>query len=312
MTCDVTWHRNPPVNVLANVMEAWVPNLTIGRLVQKVIMSANMFQQNMVGPSCNSSSTRPAVQSQRAELSRECVPSDYVRRVVMLEDELAELRKQLHEQGNKISGLASSCAEQKASCKTADAASQTDPIPTVECEAPAAAAVVMKDASCDAWSDRSKDEDVTLAPQHIDSKKKRKPRKNRSRGARSRAKAAALAKVNRDASVPEAEAAASALPTPDPPALVTETVATSALLLAEAAALVLPTNNNSVPAAVTAEEDRRCVILPEKARSLDYMSQPITVNVKNLFQGFCPPLVDPYRLSRWFQVASPDFGMRHI
>jgi hypothetical protein len=310
MTCDVTWHRNPPVNVLANVMEAWVPNLTIGRLVQKVIMSANMFHLNMVGPSCNSPSTRPAVQSQRAEFSRECVPSDYVRRVVMLEDELAELRKQLHEQGNKISGLASSCAEQKASCKTADAAIQTDPTPTEEVQA--AAAVIMKDAGCDAWSDRSKNEDVTLVPQHIDSKKKRKPRKNRSRGARSRAKAAALAKLNSDASVPEAEAAASALPTPDPPAPVTETVATSALSLAEAAALVLPTNDNSVPAAVTAEEDRRCVILPEKARSLDYTSQPIIVNLKNLFQGFCPPLVDPYRLSRWFQVASLDLRMWHI
>ena len=190
MTCDIVWHRKPPVDIIANAMEAWVPNLSIGRLFQNVSMSVNMFGMNMCASPCDNSPTGPV---RRTEISQECVSSDHERRIRELEDKLQTL---LRNHGDRVSELESSGARLKASCKTADAASQTDPEPTEEYDAPTAAADVKKDAVCDALGNNSEAEDVTVKDhtvvlQHTKPKKKRKPRKNRSRGARSRAKAAA-------------------------------------------------------------------------------------------------------------------------
>jgi hypothetical protein len=135
-------------------MESWVPNLNIGRLIQNKSMSVNMFGVNMLVPPCDSPPPR-------TEVSRECGPGELMRRVKRLEDALntaaesraaeieiiqrnivaehmeidgqfAKLRKQLRDQEDRISGLESSNARLKASCATADAASQTDPTPSQE------------------------------------------------------------------------------------------------------------------------------------------------------------------------------------
>jgi hypothetical protein len=263
----------------------------------------------------------------------------------------------LRNHGDRVSELESSGARLKASCKTADAASQTDPVPTEEYDAPTAAADVKKDAVCDALGNNSETKDVTdrdqtIVLQHAKPKKKRRPRKNRSRGARSRAKAAAALALS------EVETATSPPPTKDSAFPVTEAIATSALEKAEVAALVLPTNDSPVPVAeaavlipptdnspapeaedaaltkltedipvsvtevihksavdlgpATPAEDRRCVILPAKDHSFDHRLQPVGVNMKNLFQGFRPPLVDPCRLSRWFQVTKLDLRKQHV
>ncbi len=55
----------------------------------------------------------------------------------------------------------------KASCKTADAASQTDPVPTEEYDAPTAAADIKKDAVCDALGSNSEAKDVTYRDQTV-------------------------------------------------------------------------------------------------------------------------------------------------
>jgi hypothetical protein len=363
-------------------MEAWVPNLNIGRLFQNVSMSVNMFGMNMCASPCDNPPTGPV---QRTEISQECVSRGHERRIRELEDKLQTL---LRNHGDRVSELESSGARSKASCKTADAASQTDPVPTEEYDAPTAAADVKKDAVCDALGNNSETKDVTDRDQTIvlKLKKKRRPRKNRSRGARSRAKAAAALALS------DVETATSPPPTKDSAFPVTEAIATSALEKAEVAALVLPTNDSPVPVAeaaalvlsatdfsvpvaeagalvlptndspalvaeaavlilptddspapeaedaaltrltedipapvtevihksavdlgpATPAEDRRCVILPVKDHSFDHRLQPGGVNMKNLFQGFRPPLVDPCRLSRWFQVTKLDLRIQHV
>jgi hypothetical protein len=245
MTCDIVWHRKPPVDIIANAMEAWVPNLNIGRLFQNVSMSVNMFGMNMCAFPCDNPPTGPV---QRTEISQECVSSHHERRIRELEDKIQTL---LRNHGDRVSELESSGARLKASCKTADAASQTDPEPTEEYDAPTAAADVKKDAVCDALGNNSEAEDVTVKDhtvvlQHTKPKKKRKPRKNRSRGARSRAKAAAALALS------EVETATSPPPTKDSTFPVTKATATSALEEAEVAALVLPTNDSPVPVAEAA------------------------------------------------------------
>jgi hypothetical protein len=385
MTCEIVWHRKPSVDIIANAMEAWVPNLSIGRLSQNVSMSVNMFGMSMCASTCDNPPTGPV---QRTEISQECVSSDHERRIRELEDKLQTL---LRNHADRISELESSDARLKASCKTADAASQTDPVPTEEYDAPTAAADVKKDAVCDALGNNSEAEEVTVKDQtvvlqHTKPKKKRKPRKNRSRGARSRAKAAAalalsgvetatsppptkdsafpvteavatsaleeaevatLVLSTKDFSVPVAEATALVLPTNDSPGHVAEAAGLvlptndSPVPVAEAAVLISPTDDSPAPEAedavltkltasipvlvtevvhkstvdvspATPAEDRRCVILPAKDHSADHRLQPGGVNMKNLFQGSRPPLVDPCRLSRWFQVTKLDLRKQHV
>jgi hypothetical protein len=356
MTCDIVWHKKLPANVVADVMESWVPNLNIGRLIQNKSMSVNMFGVNMLVPPCDSPPPR-------AEVSRECGPGELMRRVKRLEDALstaaesraaemetermevdrqfAKLRKQLRDQEDRISELESSNAKLKASCTTVDAASQTDPTPSQEYEVPTAALDAKKDASCDAQSNNPEAEDnVTNEDQagvlpHTKPKRKRKPRKNRSRGARSRAKAAAALALL------EAETVTSTLSTKDSPVPDTEAIATLILTESKVAALVSPMRDISIPVVevaalsrvteeipvpvtdvdqtsaadpgpATPAEDRRCVILPVKDHSSDHRLQPGGMYMKNLFQGFRPPLVDPCRLSRWFQVTKLDPWMWRI
>jgi hypothetical protein len=407
MTCDVVWHKKQPADVIADSMEAWVPNLSIGCLVQSVSMSVNMFGMNMCALPRNKSSTDPVIQSprllrQRAELSRECVPSDLVMRIRKLEDSLNVVAERISELTGSYAGL-------KASCKTADAASQTDPMPTKNCEVSTAVPVTKKDASCDASSDDPEIENVTneeqtIVPQHTIPKKKRKPRKNRRRGARSRAKAAALAKstevlnkvpdeipnevlnvapyiilnnvlvevpdyswepdavgfsrADTNMEIPECcHFEECATPEPCSKELVPlsnlkklldqndvpETEADAALVLSNADAAALTLSIRGVPVTVAeaealsklmggapvtateviytskadlgpaaAAEDRRFIILPAKGHSVGHMLQSGQLNMKNLFQGFHPPLVDPCRLSRWFRVANLDLRLRHI
>ncbi len=50
MTCDIVWHKKLPANVVTDVMESWVPNLNIGRLIQNKSMSVNMIGMNMFVP----------------------------------------------------------------------------------------------------------------------------------------------------------------------------------------------------------------------------------------------------------------------
>jgi hypothetical protein len=268
-------------------MESWVPNLNIGRLIQNKSMSVNMFGVNMLVPPCDSPPPR-------AEVSRECGPSELMRRVKRLEDALstaaesraaevetermeidrqfAKLRKQLRDQEDRISELESSNAKLKASCTTVDAASQTDPTPSQEYEAPTAALDTKKDASCDAQSnnpeaeDNATNEDQTSVPPYIKPKKKRKPRKNRSRGARSRAKAAAALALL------EAETATSTLSTKDFPVPVTEAIATLILTESKVAALVLPTRDISVPAVEVAALSRVTEETPVSVTDVDQTS----------------------------------------
>jgi hypothetical protein len=260
MTCDIVWHKKLPANVVTDVMESWVPNLNIGRLIRNKSMSLNMFGMNMFVPPCDSPPPR-------AEVSPECRPGELMRRVKRLEDALsaaaesraaemeiiqrnivaermevdrqfAKLRKQLRDQEDRISELESSNARLKASCATADAASQTDPTPSQEYETPTAALDTEKDASCDARSnnpeavDNGTNEDQTSVLPYIKPKKKLKPRKNRSRGARSRAKAAAALALL------EAETVTSTLSTKDSPVPATEAIATLILTESKVAALV--------------------------------------------------------------------------
>jgi hypothetical protein len=93
---------------------------------------------------------------------------------------IRKLEDSLNAVAERISELTSSYAGLKASCKTADAASQTDPMPTKNCEVSTAVPVTKKDASCDASSDDPEIENVTneeqtIVPQHPIPKKKRKP-----------------------------------------------------------------------------------------------------------------------------------------
>jgi len=110
------------------------------------------------------------------------------------------------------------------------------------------------------------------------------------------ADAAALTLSIRGAPVPVVEAEALSKLMGDAPVSATGVVCTSTADLG--------------PAAVA--EDRRCIILPARGHSVGHLLQSGQLNMKNLFQGFHPPLVDPYRLSRWFRVANLDLRLRHI
>jgi hypothetical protein len=161
------------------------------------------------------------------------------------------------------------------------------------------------------------------------------------------AEAAGLILPTNDSPVPVAEAAGLVLPTNDSPVPVAEAAGLvlltndSPVPVVEAAVLILPTDGspapvvgnaastrltNSIPVSVTEvihksavdaspatpAEDRRCIISPVKDHSFDHRLQPGGVNMKNLFQGFRPPLVDPCRLSRWFQVTKLDLRIQHV
>jgi hypothetical protein len=278
-----------------------VPNLNIGRLIQNKSMSVNMFGVNMFGvnmfvPPC-------ASPPPRAEVSHECGPGELMRRVRRLEDALstaaesraaemetiqrnivaermevdrqfAKLRKQLRDQEDRISELESSNVKLKASCTTADAASQMDPTPSQDHEIPTAALDVKKDASCDAQSNNPEAEDnVTNEDRagvlpHTKPKRKRKPRKNRSRGARSRAKAAAALALL------EAETPTSTLSSKDSPVPVTEAIATLILTESKVAALVLPSRDTPVPVVEVAALSQATEDTPVPVTDVDHHSRP--------------------------------------
>jgi hypothetical protein len=109
----------------------------------------------------------------------------------------------------------------------------------------------------------------------------------------SEADAAALTLSIRGAPVPVAEAEALSKLMGDAPVTTTEVVYMSTADLG--------------PAAVA--EDRRCIILPSRGHSVSHLLQSGQLNMKNLFQGFHPPLVDSCRLSRWFRVANLDLRL---
>jgi hypothetical protein len=165
-------------------------------LVQNGSMSANMLNMNGCALQRDDPPTRPVIHPplqlhQRTEPSQASVLADFEGRIRKLEDELARLRTQ-----SSYQELESCAAKPEASSKTADAACQTEPVPTTAREAPAATTVTKKDAGCNAGSSDSEveniiNEDQTQSSQHIKPRRRRKPRKNRSRGARARAKAAA-------------------------------------------------------------------------------------------------------------------------
>jgi hypothetical protein len=277
-----------------------------------------------------------------AEVSRECGPGESMKRIEWLEDALstavesraaemeaiqrnivarrmevgrqfAKLRKQLWDQKDRVSELESSNARLKASCATADAASQTHPTPSQEYEVPTAALDVKKDANCN----NPEAEDATNKGQtsvllYIEPKRKRKPRKNRSGGARSRAKAAAALALL------EAETVASTLSTSDPPVLVTEAAATLILTESKVSALVLPTRDLSVPGLeetpvpvtdvdqasavdpgpAASADDGRCIAPPSVEHSFGHMPQSPGVNVRNILHRF--------RLFLWVQITKLD------
>ena len=346
MTCDITWHKRLPANIVSNAMEAWVPKLNIDQLLPNAIMSVNMFGPDIWVPH---SISQPAdIRLQQAESGCGYVQTNLERRIsklkadaiVMVEShasdleimrqnietertttskEFAKLREQIRDQENRISNLTSNFTSRR----TADAASQTDPVPMKECEISDAATVVKKDVSCGPESDTSEVGDVTkesqtVVPRHTKPKKKRKPRKNRSRGARARAKAVAISALS------YAEVAVFAQTTKDSPDPVAQADAIPALWNVEADILArveenAPTPNTEFnrtpdlcPSLEANTEDRRYLILPTKTHSLGYIKQPGGVKMNNLFQGFCPPLADPCRLSRWFQIANLDEHMRHV
>ena len=60
---------------------------------------------------------------------------------------------------------------------------------------------------------------------------------------------------------------------------------------------------------LTPSKDRRFLIVPvtDDAELRNCLLNRVAT--RNLFQGFCPPLVDPHRLSRWFHAKGPDNGM---
>jgi hypothetical protein len=272
-----------------------------------------------------------AAKSCSAEI--EIIQRNIVAERMEVDGQFAKLQKQLRDQEDRISELESSNAKLKASCTTADAASQTDPTPSQEYEVPAAALDIKKDASCNARSNNSeaednvKNEDQAGVLSHTKPKRKRKPRKNRSRGARSRAKAAAALALL------EAETATSTLSTKDSPVPVTEAIATLILTESKVAVLVLPTKDISVPVVevaalskVTEEtsvpvtdvdqtsaadlgpaapaEDKRCVVSPTVEHPFGHMPQPPGVNVKNFLQRLRP--------FRWVQTTRLDPRMWRI
>ncbi len=127
------------------------------------------------------------------------------------------------------------------------------------------------------------------------------------------AEAAALVLPMNDSPVPVAEAAVLILSTDDSPAPVVGDVALTKLTESIPVSVTELVHKSAVDVSpATPAEDRRCVILPVKDHSSGHMSQPGGVNMKNLFQGFRPPLVDPCRLSRWFQVTKLDLRKQHV
>ena len=273
-------------------------------------MSVNMFGTNMW--------PTPQVH-QQSNPGHQCVPINHVRRISKLEasaiadaekhatdlrdlrknieterkqadEAFARLQKQLSDQEERISALKNDLHALQASYKMVDAASQTDPDPVEECETLDAASVCSQDANCNTETSTSEmgNASETCQPiglQNIKLKKKRKLRKNRSRGARARAKAAAALARS------EAEAAALAKSREDPTATATETI----------------------PAhPVAATNDRRYVLVPEEEHLVGDTVPLASLLRKNLFQGFCPPVVDPYRLLRWFLVDERDKQIQHI
>ena len=127
------------------------------------------------------------------------------------------------------------------------------------------------------------------------------------------AEAAALVLPTNDSPVPVAEAAVLILSTDDSPTPVVGDVALTKLTESIPVSVTEVIHKSTVDVSpATPAEDRRCVILPVKDRSFDHRLQPGGVNMKNLFQGFRPPLVDPCRLSRWFQVTKLDLWKQHV
>ncbi|MFN9908968.1 MAG: hypothetical protein ACK56F_23070, partial [bacterium] len=127
------------------------------------------------------------------------------------------------------------------------------------------------------------------------------------------AEVAALVLPTNDSPVPVSEAAVLIPPTDDSPAPEAEDAALTKLtedIPVSVAEVIHKSAVDLGPA--TPAEDRRCVILPAKDHSIDHRLQPGGVNMKNLFQGFRPPLVDPRRLSRWFQATKLDLRKQHV
>jgi hypothetical protein len=205
-----------------------------------------------------------------------------------VDTELARLRKQISDQEDKIAELNRNFAALNSACKSTEAASQTetihDEITKTTCETqsqtdPCDAATVTKE---DAVHDTESpipvrvDDQPTELP-YVELKKKRKLRKNRSRGARRRAKAAASARAR-----------------------------------AEVVSLAEPVDSSLVPANETSPvaviEDRRYFLIPERGQVPDHSEVPTRVAMKGLFQR----LIDPRRLSHWFQASKPNQPLQSI
>jgi hypothetical protein len=127
------------------------------------------------------------------------------------------------------------------------------------------------------------------------------------------AQAAGSVLPTNDSPVPVAEAAGLILPIDDSPISVVEVAASTRLTKGIPVSVTEVVHKSAVDVSpATPAEDRRCVILPAKDHSVGHMLQPGGVNMKNLFQGFRPPLVDPCHLSRWFQVTKLDLRKQHV
>jgi hypothetical protein len=87
-----------------------------------------------------------------------------------------------------------------------------------------------------------------------------------------------------------------------------------ALSDADAVALTQLTEDDPVPATdtipahpVAEADDRKYILLPKGEHSSADDTFPLAKMPRaNLFQGFYPPVIDPYRLSRWFLAGERD------